>query len=149
VVGEASWQFSQRATVPVPMVPVVGEANCPSLPSGRTDDLTRWILRMQAGCWKQDAGVIQPSSNLNLNNYTYSNYTVKLPMQESLTNQKAEKGRSGGQPPDIKRSEEFLRHSIIQWYSMIIQQVMALDTLFPRPSRKKPRTAGLWLTRVD
>ena len=35
-------------------------------------------------------------------------------LQESLTNQKAEKGRSGGQPPDIKRSEEFLRYSIVE-----------------------------------
>lgn len=64
------WNFSQLETLnqsalrkrALAIRDVVGEANCPSLPSGRTDDLTRWILRMQ----------------------------------ESLTNQKAEKGRSGG-----------------------------------------------------
>lgn len=64
------WNFSQLETLnhsalrkrALAIRDAVGEANCPPLPSGRTDDLTRWILRMQ----------------------------------ESLTNQKAEKGRSGG-----------------------------------------------------
>ncbi|CAE7878021.1 Ovca2 [Symbiodinium necroappetens] len=64
------WTFSQLETLnqsalrkrALAIRDAIGEAACPSLPSGRCDDLTRWILQMQ----------------------------------EQLTNEKPEQGRSGG-----------------------------------------------------
>jgi len=64
------WTFSQLETLnqialrkrALAIRDAIGEAACPPLPSGRCDDLTRWILQMQ----------------------------------EQLTNQKTEQGRSGG-----------------------------------------------------
>ncbi|CAE7718280.1 Ovca2 [Symbiodinium sp. CCMP2456] len=64
------WTFSQLETLnqsalrkrALAIRDAIGEAACPPLPSGRCDDLTRWILQMQ----------------------------------EQLTNEKPEQGRSGG-----------------------------------------------------
>lgn len=90
----ASASLDPSAYGPEAIRDAVGEAKCPPLPSGRTDDLTRWILRMQAPF----------SCNLDhyfkLFSYIFNCLIILDPIssfsKESLTNQKAEKGRSGG-----------------------------------------------------
>ena len=46
----------------------VVQGNCPPLPSGRTDDLTRWILQMQATCFQPtcDPTEHDPPGNLKV-----------------------------------------------------------------------------------
>jgi len=120
------WNFSQLESLntialrkrALAIRDVVGEANCPSFPSGRTDDLTRWILQMQ----------------------------------ESLTNQQSEKGRSGGYGTGHHIPKTFMQETKEMEQTELLRQQNAAaleEAMSPKASPRKDNYRDLKMQKGE